>query len=429
MLKKRTNLRWRRLDNAANIYPAARTRNWSNLFRISATLNERIDVPVLQSALDVTVQRFPIMAARLRRGAFWFYLQQLERAPKIKGEYECPLAMMEFDEMRQCAFRVIVYNNRIAVEFFHALTDGTGAMIFTKSLLAEYIERRYGVSVPATDGVLDRKDSPKPSELSDDFQKYAGKVQASRRESDAWKVTGTREEDNFYNLTCFRVPAKAILSAAHERNVTVTAFLGAVMMSALQRLQKERVPFVSLRKPIKVLIPVNLRNLFRSNTLRNFAMYTIPEIDTRLGEYDFDEICKIVHHKMGMDITAKNMSKMIATNVSSERLLAVRLMPLAIKNLVMKAVFGAVGEKKSCLSMSNVGVVKLPEEMKRYIDRMDFILGVQAKAPYNCGILSYGDETYINFIRNIKEPYLEAKFHEVLRDMGIPVTVESNARD
>ena len=54
-----------RLDNAAKIYPAAKRRNWNNFFRLSATLTEPIDVPVLRAALDVTVRRFPSMAVRL----------------------------------------------------------------------------------------------------------------------------------------------------------------------------------------------------------------------------------------------------------------------------------------------------------------------------------------------------------------------------
>ena len=62
--------------------------------------------------------------------------------------------------MRQCAFRVLVYKNRVAVEFFHALTDGTGALVFVKTLLAEYLSEKYGLSVPAEKGVLGRLEEP-----------------------------------------------------------------------------------------------------------------------------------------------------------------------------------------------------------------------------------------------------------------------------
>lgn len=423
---KGRKLRWLPLDNAAKIYPAARNQNWSNVFRLSATLKEPVDVEVLRSALDVTVHRFPSIAVQLRRGVFWYYLQQLAQAPELREESSYPLTRMSKEETRRCAFRVIVYRNRIAIEIFHSLTDGNGALIFLKSLVAEYLQQKHGIVIPAEHGVLDRLEEPSEAELEDSFQRYSGSVQASRKERTAWHWSGTPEPGGFLNLTCFQLPVEVVLEKAHEHGVSLTAFLCAALMQAIQNLQKEKIPSVKRRKPIKVLIPVNLRKLFPSQSLRNFAMYTTPEIQPRLGEYSFEEICKVIHHCMGAEITPKHMSMKIATNVNSERILAVRVLPLFVKNAVMKAVFDTVGECKSCLTLSNLGAVALPEEMLSYVERMDFILGVQATAPYNCGVLSYGNTVYVNFIRNIREAELEHHFHCVLRDMGIPVLVESN---
>ena len=53
MKKATKQLRWVRLDNAAKIYPAARRKNWSNVFRQSATLVDAVDTDVLKSALNV----------------------------------------------------------------------------------------------------------------------------------------------------------------------------------------------------------------------------------------------------------------------------------------------------------------------------------------------------------------------------------------
>ena len=419
-------LHWLRLDNAAKIYPAARRKNWSSVFRLSATLSEPVDTAVLRSALDVTVKRFPSIATRLRRGAFWYYLQQMAYVPAIREESSYPLTRMSRNEIRQCAFRVIVYGRRIAFEVFQSVTDGNGALIFLKTLLAEYLQQKYGISIPAENGVLDRLEAPKPEELEDSFQKYGGPVSASRKENDAWRLTGTPEPDGFLHLTCFEVPVAQALEKARSYGVSLTAFLSAALMMALQNLQKEQIRNPRKRKHIRLLIPVNLRNLYPSRTLRNFAMYTTPEIDPRLGEYTFAEICKIVHHHMGLDITPKEMSRRIAANVSSERLLVVKLMPLFVKNLVMKAVFNAVGERKSCLNISNLGRVTVPEAMMPYIQRMDFILGPQSTSPYNCGVLSFKDTLYINFIRNSQESGLEYHFYRVLQELGLPVTVQSN---
>ncbi len=424
--KKKRVLRWVRLDNAAKIYPAARRRNWSNVFRQSVSLSEDVDVAVLKSALKVTVKRFPSIAARLRRGLFWFYLQQVETPPEIREEQSYPLVFMSNEEMRRCAFRVIVYHNRIAVEFFHSLTDGTGALIFLKTLTAEYLEQKYRITIPREHGVLDRRQAPSAEELEDSFLKYTGPVAASRKSANAWRPALDPMLGGMLNLTCFQLSVQELLDAAHAHGVSLTVFLSAVMMQALQNWQAEKVPSMRKRKHIKLLIPVNLRQLFPSKTLRNFAMYIIPEIDPRLGEYSFKEICKIIECKMGEEITAKHMSTVITTNVKDERNPLVRLIPLPLKNLVMKLIFDSVGERKSCLSFSNLGAIKLPDAMKPYVQRMDFILGVQAAAPYNCGVLSYGDTVYINFIRNTRDPDLERHFFAVLQEMGLAVTVESN---
>lgn len=419
-------LRWLRLDNAAKIYPAARRKHWSNVFRQSVTLNEPIDVAILQSALNKTVERFPSIAARLRKGAFWYYLQQIEQAPAVQQEQSFPLTFMSKQETRRCAFRVIAYDRRIAVEYFHSLTDGTGGLIFLKTLTAEYLEQRYGISIPCRHGVLDRTEKPLPEELEDSFLKYAGPVSAGRKDTNAWRMQGEPQGDGFLHLTCFRLSVKELLTLAHRHQVTMTVLMSGIMMKALLTLQQETVSSAKRKKPIKLLIPVNLRQLFPSNTLRNFAMYTIPELDPRLGDYSLEEILAVIQHKMGSEITLKHMSSMIATNVKDEQNPLVRLIPLPLKNLVMKAIFDTVGECKSCLTLSNLGAVKLPDEMKPYVARMDFILGVQAAAPYNCGMLSYGDTMYVNFIRNICEPQLERKFFAVLQQLGVAVTVESN---
>ena len=419
-------LRWWRLDNAAKIYPAARRNNWSNIYRQSVTLYEEVDKDVLHAALKVVVKRFPSIASRLRKGVFWYYLQQVSEVPEIGEEYSGPLAHMSKREMRKCAFRVIVYRDRIAVEFFHALTDGTGALVFLKNLVAEYLEQKHRVKFPLEAGLVDRQSAPRRSEMEDCFPKYAGPVPVSRKATDAWHMSGQPQTDRILNLTCLQLPVKEALELAHRYDATLTVFMSAVMMLALKNLQDEKQPNRKRQKRIKLLIPINLRTLFPSDTLRNFAMYTTPELDPRLGDYTLEEICKLVKCRMGLEFTAKHMGGVIATNVNDEKNPLVRLIPLPIKNLVMRAIFDAVGEKKSCLALSNLGQVKVPEEMEKYIRRFDFIMGVQAAAPYNCGMLSYGNTIYINFVRNIRDAELERHFFAILRDLGLPVTAESN---
>lgn len=421
-------LRWMSLDNAAKIFPAARRRNWSNVFRLSAVLCEPVDTDVLQASLDVTVRRFPSIAVRVKTGFFWYYLEEIPHSPKIAEEKPYPLSRMPFDDIRKCAFRVIVYKKRIAVEFFHALTDGNGGLIFLKTLVSEYLLQKYGVNVPVGNGVLDRLEEPSREELEDSFLKYSGKIPASRSDTDAFKITGVRDVDGFKTNTTFIFDANEVVARAKGKGVTVTAYLASALMLATDCIQRNKVKNRKKYKRIKVLIPVNLRKMFPSVTLRNFVLYATPGIDPRLGEYEFDEICDIVQHQMALQISKKNMESMIAANVNSERSFFIKIVPLFLKNIVMKSIFNAVGEKKSCFSFSNLGVVKLPDEFESMVERLDFVLGSQAAAPYNTSALTYKGRLYLNIIRNINEPILEASLFKVLKQLGLGFIVESNTR-
>ena len=417
-----------KLDNAAKIYPAAKRRSWSNVFRLSAELYEDIDKDTLQSALDVTVKRFPSIAVRIRRGFFWYYLEELSEAPRVMDDKAYPLSRMPFDDIRKCAFRVLVYKKRIAVEFFHAVTDGNGGLIFLKTLVSEYIKEKYGEAIPSTDGVLDITEKPTEDELHDSFPDYSGTVPKSRAESNAYKLDGTPETDGFFDLVTLSADAGEVLAAAKQRGVTLTVFLCAALMRAVMNIQERHVASKKRYKPVKILIPVNLRKMFDSSSLRNFVLYVTPGVDPRLGDWSFDEICRSVHHQMALEITEKEMRSRITKNVGQEQSMLVRVIPLALKNIIMKAVYNAVGEKKSCLTLSNLGAVKVPKEMEKYVARMDFVLGIAATLHCNCGAMSYNGELRMNFIRDIKEPELEYEFHKVMRSLGIRMKAESNSR-
>jgi hypothetical protein len=163
--------------------------------------------------------------------------------------------------------------------------------------------------------------------------------------------------------------------------------------------------------------------------MRNFVLVTNVGIHPRLGEYRFEEILKIVQHQMGLEITPQHMRAELTINVNSELNPILKIVPLFIKNWVMRAVFDVVGEARSSLSLSNLGAIKLPDEMIPYVTRMDFIIGTQSCSPYNCGVLSYGDTLYINLVRNTIEPELEHAFFTRLVKHGLHVTIESNQRE
>ncbi len=415
-----------RLDNAALIFPAALRRHWSNAFRLSFTFRDAVDPAILQQALDAAAPRFPSICARLRRSAFWYYLEELERTPAVQVDKHQPLVGMKRADIRRCAIRVLYYRNRMAVEFFHAVTDGTGAMVFAKTLAAEYVRRRYGADVPCACGVLDLDEPPRQSELEDSFEKNAGPVAAPRDDGNVYRFGGTLEPDRFLHVTLGMVDSRMLRQRARDMGVTVTAYLTAVLLDSILALQAREVPRRRRRRPVKVQIPVNLRQLYGGQTLRNFVAVANIGVDPRLGDYTFDELVRIVHHQMQLAITAKNMQTIFTPNVNDARNPFLKPVPLFLKNLIMRAVFDAIGERVSCMSLSNLGPVQLPETMAPYVERVEFVLGPQSTAPYNASVTSWGEKTYINIVRNTVEPRLEREFFTALVKLGFHVKIESN---
>ena len=150
-----------RLDNAALIFPASLRRHWSNAFRISFTFDRPVDPALLQRALDRVAPRFPSVCVRLRRSMFWYYLEELAQPPRVREDSAQPLVGMTRADVLHCAIRVLYYRDRMAVEFFHAVTDGTGGLAFAKTLAAEYLRLSRGAEIPAECGIKALAEEPR----------------------------------------------------------------------------------------------------------------------------------------------------------------------------------------------------------------------------------------------------------------------------
>ena len=420
--------KWMKLDNAAKIYPAAKKRKWKALFRLSAELTEPIDKDVLVLAQKSTLARFPGFALELKKGMFWYYLEQNDRQPDIRQDAGYPCAQMDFRENKGFMFRVRYYNRRIAVEIFHVLADGTGGICFLKTLVAEYLRIKYDVQIPRDNEILDCSKCPAPDETEDAYVKYAKNIKRTRREPSAYHVKGTKESENFVNMTTGIIPVEEILNRAKEKKVSLTEYLTSVMIVAADKIQRQNCKAQRRLKPVKVLIPVNLRRFYLTNTMRNFSIYVTPGIDPRYGEYSFDEVLLAVHHYMHSETTEKLLNAKISSNVRSEKNKVLRMTPLFLKNAAMKLTFKLVGDRKSTITISNLGVVKLPSRMAQYVKRMDFILGPPAQNKIACAVLTYNSMLVVNFTRTIKESAVEREFFRFLVKLGIPVKIESNRR-
>lgn len=423
--EKRRSANWLPLDNAAKIYPAAQTESWNALFRVSVTLDEPVDRDVLRRALARTIARFPNFAMRLRRGLFWYYLDRLPGQPVIGDDVQNPCARMDFRKNGGFAFRVRVFGCRIAVEIFHVITDGAGGLSFLKTLTAEYIELKYGKKVPRSGDILDCTVPASKEELADGFLKHAGPVAVPEPSGRAYHLYGTPDRD-FLHITTGILDIDDISSRAKALGVTVTEYLAAALILAAADWKRAMGGRLQRKRPVRVLVPVNMRKMFGCRTLRNFANYANVGIDTRLGEYSFEEVAATVHHQLKLGTDPKLLAAKIASNVGIEKNVFMRLIPRLIKDPVMSLAYRLEGDRKNTTCISNLGLVRLPGEMEKHVRRFDFILGSLAENPVASAAVGYGGKLYLNFSRVIEEPFLERAFFTRLVKMGVHVLIESN---
>ena len=420
-----TRRTWYKLDLSANVYPTLQKESFSSVYRITAVMKAKVDPEVLQKAVDLTIPRFPTFNVAIHKGLFWRYLEPNHKpGPFVMKDISNPCMPMNFKSENGYLIRFYYYENRISFEAFHSLADGGGALYLIKTLAATYLNL-LGHKIPIGNGVLNINEEAPEEELEDSYIKYANsKIKRKRSQEKAYRIRGTKEE--FYTLNIINgiMPVDKLLEKSRQHKVSLTEYLNAVLIYALLEKQKSDNPF--RERPVKLAMPVSLRRFFPSNTLRNFISMVYPTIDPRLGDYTFEEILKQVHFYMRYYLNDKFLNADITTNAATQQSPFIRIVPLFIKDIVVRLFYIRVQDKQSTAGLTNLGVIETPPEMHEYIERFDVLMGQPFSPRTNCAIASYGNILTINFASSIIESDVEMLFFRKLVKEGIPVKIESN---
>ena len=414
---------WTRLDNASIIYPSCRTRKYATIFRLEVTLDQDVSETLLGEALKNCIKRFPGFRYTLDNGFFWWFLRRLENDPVTAP----PFAMRPFNFKKNGGylFKAGCRGNRIILDFFHALTDGTGGMTFAMSLTAEYIRLRYGVDVPAGKWVLDLNEEPSEKEMEDSFDAFSGTKGSLDKETRAYHLHGTEECPGVLHDIRVSLPLDKMQALAKENGCTLTELTTALMLKSMQEVRSKR-PAIGDSPYIKVEVPVNLRPLFDSRTLRNFSSYVHLGIDVRNGNLPFEDILQEVRLQKRLFVNPHRLTTRVAANVALEDNLAIRYIPLFIKKAAINFINSHKGENYCSHTLSNIGEIKLPQEMASHVRDINFILGRPQKKSGSCACVSYGNRLNLNFSRKIAEHAFEDAFVRNLMEMGIEVEVTAS---
>ncbi len=416
---------WYKLDLSAIVYPTLQRRDFSSVYRLSVMLKEKIDPVLLQTALDRTLPRFPTYKVAIRKGLFWRYLEPNNRpGPYVLEDIKNPCMPMPFKGNNRYLIRVYYYDRRISLEAHHSLGDGTGGMCLLQTLTAVYLGL-LGHPVKPEGFVLDIDSSPDPEELEDAYMRYANAQFCPPRPAEkTYRVRGTKEPFYTLNIIDGILSVQEVMAVAKRYHASITEYLNAVLLYAL--LQKQNADFHIRLRPVRIAMPVNLRRFFPSKTLRNFITMVYPSIDPRLGEYQFEEIVEHIHHYMRYHINDKFLRGDITTNAATQRNPLIRVVPLFIKDLVVRTFYTRVQDKNSSAGLTNMGALHVPPDMKPFIERFDIYMGQPFSSRTNCAIISFEDVLTINFASSIVEADVERYFFRKLVQDGIHVKIESN---
>ena len=416
------NENWYPLETSAKIYPAIISPRQPSVFRLSCTFTEEIDPSILQTALNVTITRYPGFCMTLKRGAFWFYFEEMEKTPLLKPEQKYPCQMVDPEEEGGFLFRVTWFKKRVNLEVFHVISDGTGGLEFLKTLVYYYL-LLSGKDVKPGASILTLGHKPTPEERENSFLRYYDpEIPADRADTLALHYSGTPLPPGHSRALHIRAQTAPLLELSHYYDVTLTEYLTAQFLRSF---------FVVLsgttdsEKAVKISVPINLRKLFPSQTLRNFTYFANLGEPLANASEPLEDTLQYIKTNLRAMCQREPLVARLNPNVSSEKNPLLRAAPLSLKQLVLRQAHHILGDNLFTASYSNLGIIRLDESLCRHIENFDFGLSCSDSIPLNLSMLTWGDTAYMTFSSIIAERDVERAFVRKLSEAGLRLEILS----
>jgi len=421
-MTRKKPIEWIRLDNAAKIFPPTTNEKDTKVFRFICELNEQVDKDILQQALDKTMIHFPLYRTILRKGVFWYYFESTDLTPEVKEEYKLPCSMLYNQNRRNLLFEVTYYKNRVNLEIYHALTDGTGALAFLKTLIYYYLTIKYAADFAEGLPNLDY-DATMSQKMDDSFIKhYTGSPKSRKiKLRKAYKITGRRSIDNRLKVIEGVMSAKEVINLAHKYETTLTIYLVAIFIYSIYQEMPDR----SRRYPIVISVPVNLRAYFPSVTARNFFGTINVSYDFSKGDGSLDDIIRKIKDDFSQALTTEKLRVQMNRLIALEKNAFARVAPLFFKDMVLR-IANSINDRGITAAFSNIGKVKMDKIFSPYIRLFNCF--VSARRP-QIAMCSFEDRLVISFASPFIGTDIQKNFFRILSEQGIMIAIASNVKE
>ena len=406
---------WRSLDNAAKLFSAASSPKDTRVFRFYCELKEEVKEEILQEALNQTIQKYPVFLSVMRKGLFWHYLEKSELRPVVREEYKEPCSSLYVRDKKTLLFEVTYYKKRINFEVFHALTDGTGATEFLRELVKNYLYLIHEEDLEPVElsnqylTVKDQEDDSFSRYYDPDFpRKKKKKIRAVQI-----KKGGKGYEELQINEASMSV--KELLGIAREKKVSMSVLLTAAFICAIH----EEMSRMQEKKPVILMVPVNLRKIFPSDSMLNFFGYIEPGYQFGGGKDSFEDVLEAVRLYFQENLSKEHMAGRMNELIAIEKHKILKWAPLELKNRCIRA--GAkMAEQEVTAVLSNMSVVKMPEDYAQYIEKFGVYTSTNRTELCIC---SFQDTLSLGFTSRYDSTNIQRNFYRILKELGASVKV------
>lgn len=406
---------WRSLDNAAKLFSAASSPKDTRVFRFYCELKEEVKEEILQEALNQTIQKYPVFLSVMRKGLFWHYLEKSELRPVVREEYKEPCSSLYVRDKKTLLFEVTYYKKRINFEVFHALTDGTGATEFLRELVKNYLYLIHEEDLELVElsnqylTVKDQEDDSFSRYYDPDFpRKKKKKIRAVQI-----KKGGKGYEELQINEASMSV--KELLGIAREKKVSMSVLLTAAFICAIH----EEMSRMQEKKPVILMVPVNLRKIFPSDSMLNFFGYIEPGYQFGGGKDSFEDVLEAVKLYFQENLSKEHMAGRMNELIAIEKHKILKWAPLELKNRCIRA--GAkMAEQEVTAVLSNMSVVKMPEDYAQYIEKFGVYTSTNRTELCIC---SFQDTLSLGFTSRYDSTNIQRNFYRILKELGASVKV------
>ena len=417
--KKRT---WRKLDNSAKIFPLQESNKYSTVFRYSAVLKETIDKTVLESAVEKALIRYSAFKVRLKKGFFWYYLEENPKKVIVRKELSYPCKRIDSKDNNDYLFSVTYFERKINIEIFHSLTDGNGGLIFFREIIYNYLDMQH----PELQDKEERKARKIDFDTEDSYvANYDKKSKKNGSNKRAYILKGKELKYGQVSVNHLLLDANDIKEQCTKYNLSTTQYLTSVLIWSIYNanvLKYNR--NIKNQRPIKVCIPVNLKKYYRSKTMSNF--FSFISVDANMETcISFEDITNFVRGEFEKKLSQEEILKTMSDTTKIGQNVFISSIPFFLKKIIIRSIYREI-QKYLSITYSNIGKVGIIGKYQDYIDYFLFLIAPEHIEKIKCSSCTYLDKIIFTFTSVLNDNDIEKYFLNFLKTQNVKAYVESN---